>query len=41
MIIATLLQDDGTQGDNFMEMIEPVASYIPYMTLPGNHENEK
>lgn len=24
-------------GDYFMELIEPVAAFIPYMTCPGNH----
>lgn len=35
------LKDDGNQGDKFMETIEPVASRVPYMTIPGNHEWEK
>ncbi|XP_059144635.1 acid phosphatase type 7-like [Physella acuta] len=29
---------NGLLGDYFMELIEPVAAYIPYMTCPGNHE---
>lgn len=24
-------------GDQFMQLIEPVAAYLPYMTAPGNH----
>lgn len=30
--------DNGGRGDEFMDMIEPIASRIPYMTAPGNHE---
>ena len=29
---------DGLRGDIFMEKIEPIASQVPYMTCPGNHE---
>lgn len=29
----------GTVGDQFMMAIEPVASAVPYMTCPGNHES--
>ena len=29
---------DGERGDIFMEQIEPIASMVPYMTCPGNHE---
>ena len=32
-------QDNGRVGDEFMRQIEPVATYVPYMTCPGNHEN--
>ena len=28
----------GKVGDDFMEAIEPIASAIPYMACPGNHE---
>ena len=28
-------QNDGFVGDNFMDIIEPVAAYVPYMTCPG------
>ena len=30
---------EGFQGDKFMEEIESVAAYVPYMTCPGNHEH--
>lgn len=33
-----MFEDDGKQGDRFMNMIQDVAVQIPYMTLPGNHE---
>ena len=29
----------GFKGDQFMEEIESVAAYVPYMTCPGNHEH--
>lgn len=25
-------------GDQFMRQIEPIAAYLPYMVVPGNHE---
>jgi hypothetical protein len=28
------------QWDRFMEQIKPIASRVPYMTLPGNHERD-
>ena len=31
--------DNARYGDQYMNAIEPVAAYIPYMTCPGNHEN--
>jgi len=34
------LQDNAKVGDEFMRQLEPVASYIPYMTCPGNHEQK-
>ena len=34
----SLFQDDGNTGDSFMNQIEPIASAIPYMVVPGNHE---
>lgn len=30
--------DNGVVGDTFMDQIEPIAAYLPYMTCPGNHE---
>jgi acid phosphatase type 7 len=29
---------NGARGDEFLTMIQPVSSQMPYMTLPGNHE---
>jgi 3',5'-cyclic AMP phosphodiesterase CpdA len=29
---------DGDVGDKFFRTIEPIASRIPYMVIPGNHE---
>ncbi|KAK6182161.1 hypothetical protein SNE40_009905 [Patella caerulea] len=29
---------NGTMGDNFFNIIQPVAANLPYMTCPGNHE---
>eukprot|EP01120_Amphizonella_sp_Union-15-10_P004892 TRINITY_DN1565_c0_g1_i1.p1 TRINITY_DN1565_c0_g1~~TRINITY_DN1565_c0_g1_i1.p1 ORF type:complete len:413 (+),score=52.36 TRINITY_DN1565_c0_g1_i1:61-1299(+) len=31
--------NNGATGDQFMNNIEPIASSVPYMTAPGNHEN--
>lgn len=33
-----LESNGGTVGDSFMDIIEDYASYIAYMTAPGNHE---
>lgn len=34
------MNDDNARfGDDYMNSIESVAAYIPYMTCPGNHEN--
>ncbi|KAK6644898.1 hypothetical protein RUM43_001174 [Polyplax serrata] len=30
--------NEGRVGDAFMESIEPIAAYTPYMTVVGNHE---
>jgi len=37
-IAYNMLEQDGVMGDNFMNMIQPIAAQIPYMTCPGNHE---
>lgn len=29
---------DGKQGDDFMNLVEPIAANVPYMTCQGNHE---
>ncbi|KAK0408941.1 hypothetical protein QR680_004253 [Steinernema hermaphroditum] len=29
---------NGKFGDEFMRQIEPIAAYVPYMTVVGNHE---
>jgi len=34
-----LAEENGHRGDVFMEQIEPIASSVPYMTCPGNHEH--
>jgi len=33
-----MAEHEGRRGDLFMEQVEPVASMVPYMTCPGNHE---
>uniref|UniRef100_A0A8D9EJ63 Purple acid phosphatase n=1 Tax=Cacopsylla melanoneura TaxID=428564 RepID=A0A8D9EJ63_9HEMI len=30
--------DDGRVGDQFMNQIQPIAAYLPYMVCVGNHE---
>lgn len=30
--------DQGRVGDNFMNLIQPIATRMPYQTCPGNHE---
>lgn len=30
--------EDGKVGDKFFRSIEPIATSIPYMSIPGNHE---
>lgn len=32
--------DEARVGDEFMRQIESIAAYIPYMTVPGNHEEK-
>lgn len=39
-IAYNLRDDDGRVGDTFMQLIEPVAAHLPYMTCPGNHESD-
>jgi len=34
-----MAEHNGKRGDQFMAQVEPVASLVPYMTCPGNHEN--
>ena len=34
-------KDDGRVGDSFMNKIQSVAAYLPYMTCVGNHEWHK
>ena len=36
--IMTMLKDEGKVGDDFMNEIQDIATQIPYMTTPGNHE---
>ncbi|CAG9322167.1 unnamed protein product [Blepharisma stoltei] len=38
-IAYNLESNDGIVGDDFLNMIQSTAAIIPYMTLPGNHEN--
>lgn len=33
-----LEDDDGNRGDEFMKQMQPVASRVPFLTIPGNHE---
>ena len=34
------LRDDNARfGDAFMNQIQPIAAYVPYMVCPGNHED--
>ncbi|ETO30311.1 hypothetical protein RFI_06810 [Reticulomyxa filosa] len=30
--------ENGCVGDRFLRDIEPIASYVPYLTIPGDHE---
>ncbi|XP_015606629.1 acid phosphatase type 7 isoform X2 [Cephus cinctus] len=32
--------DNARIGDEFMKQIEGIAAYLPYMTVPGNHEEK-
>ncbi|CAG9322165.1 unnamed protein product [Blepharisma stoltei] len=40
-IAYNLESNDGEVGDEFLNMIQSTAAIIPYMTLPGNHENDQ
>uniref|UniRef100_A0A914HS35 Calcineurin-like phosphoesterase domain-containing protein n=1 Tax=Globodera rostochiensis TaxID=31243 RepID=A0A914HS35_GLORO len=33
--------EDYNLGDRFMQVIEDIAAYVPYMVVAGNHENEE
>lgn len=33
-----MYEGDGTIGNEFMNSIQPIATKVPYMALPGNHE---
>ena len=35
-----LHSNSGKVGDDFMNSIQPIASSIPYLTTPGNHEHQ-
>lgn len=37
-LLFSLIQDQAQVGDDFMNQIQPIAAYLPYMTCPGNHE---
>ncbi|XP_039959168.1 acid phosphatase type 7 isoform X3 [Bactrocera tryoni] len=32
--------DDARVGDEFMRQVETIAAYVPYMVVPGNHEEK-
>ncbi|XP_060804292.1 acid phosphatase type 7 isoform X2 [Amyelois transitella] len=34
-----MYEENGRVGDHFMNMIQPLAANLPYMTCPGNHES--
>jgi len=34
-----MVNEDGLVGDAFMNQIQSIAAYVPYMTCVGNHEN--
>uniref|UniRef100_A0A1I7RWE2 Purple acid phosphatase n=1 Tax=Bursaphelenchus xylophilus TaxID=6326 RepID=A0A1I7RWE2_BURXY len=35
-----LQTNQGRRGDQFMNMIEPIVAYVPFMVIPGNHEDD-
>lgn len=32
--------DNARVGDEFMRQVETIAAYVPYMVVPGNHEEK-
>lgn len=32
--------ENGEVGDEFMRQLTPIAAYVPYMVVPGNHEEK-
>lgn len=34
-------EEDSRVGDQFMRQIQPLAATVPYMTCPGNHEENR
>jgi len=32
------MKDEGKVGDDFMNKIQDIATQVPYMAAPGNHE---
>ncbi|TKR60183.1 hypothetical protein L596_027472 [Steinernema carpocapsae] len=36
-----LHSEDGERGDKYMRDLEPLAAYIPYMVIAGNHEDDR
>jgi len=32
--------DDGNRGDLYLRQIEPIAAYVPYLVVAGNHEDD-
>lgn len=35
-----MCHDNGRVGDKFMKKMEPIIGNIPYMVVPGNHEEK-
>jgi predicted phosphodiesterase len=35
-----LHSDKGARGDAFLRQIEPIAAYVPFLTVAGNHEED-
>lgn len=36
--VLTRLQEEGKVGDQFMNQVQEMATQVPYMVSPGNHE---